>query len=244
MSSAPCIALVGDLHSCWDDGDARFFNRSRYDKICVTGDLGSSGARNGVKIARSLSRLERETLVMLGNNDAEEYARITAELNYQAGRAELLSNLASDPNQLGSDRQRVQACGFSAHEWSLDKLKVTVIAARPFALGGNQLSFPKQLEASTGFRSASCKARECGLLPRVDGQIRNTSFAGRCSEADSSHRAKKGMCTNQTKRRIGSVLAVSHEQEHATKNALGSAPNVPCCGDARGWIRVRADCFP
>ena len=45
------IALVGDLHSSWDDADSAYFSKSDYHTILVTGDLGSSVGRDGVEVA-------------------------------------------------------------------------------------------------------------------------------------------------------------------------------------------------
>lgn len=139
------IALIGDLHSAWDDRDAAYFSQSDYRNILITGDLGNSGRRNGVKIATSLARIERDTLVMPGNNDVEDYAAIVAELHYQAGRSELLAGLLSSRRSSDLRKHRVQICGYSVHPISLENLEVTVIAARPFAMGGNQLSFANAL---------------------------------------------------------------------------------------------------
>lgn len=144
-SLAPRIALIGDLHSAWDDRDATYFSQSDYQHILLTGDLGNSGRNNGVKIATSLARIERDTLVMPGNNDVNDYAAIVAELNYQAGRSELLAGLSSSRQGSAVQKHRVQICGYSVHPISLDNLEVTVLAARPFAMGGNQLSFADAL---------------------------------------------------------------------------------------------------
>jgi hypothetical protein len=77
-TAPPRIALVGDLHAAWDDADAAYFGSSDYHKVLVTGDLGNSGQANGVKIAQSLSRIAKDTLVMPGNNDVRDYAAIVA----------------------------------------------------------------------------------------------------------------------------------------------------------------------
>jgi uncharacterized protein (TIGR04168 family) len=157
------IALVGDLHSHWDEADVDYFNGSAYQAILVTGDLGSSGVRNGVKIARSLSRIERPLYVMLGNNDADEYARITAELTYQAGRRDLLSDTPYSPTPLA---RLATACGYSSHRLDIGKLRVTLLAARPFARGGNELSFAGAL--AEGFGIASLEQSTERLRELVD----------------------------------------------------------------------------
>lgn len=139
------IALVGDLHACWDDADAAYFGSSDYQKVLVTGDLGNSGRGNGVKIAQSLSRIGRDTLVMPGNNDAHDYAAIVAELHYQAGRGELLAGLVSSRRGSLLGSYRVQICGYSLHRMGPGDFDFTLVAARPFAMGGSELSFPSAL---------------------------------------------------------------------------------------------------
>lgn len=157
-TAPPRIALVGDLHAAWDDADAAYFGSSDYHKVLVTGDLGNSGQTNGVKIAQSLSRIRKDTLVMPGNNDARDYAAIVAELHYQAGRSELLAGLVSSRRGSLMQRHRVQICGYSLHPLELDGFDLTLVAGRPFAMGGGELSFAREvrdlfqiesLEAST-----------------------------------------------------------------------------------------------
>ncbi len=146
MATTPLrIALVGDLHGAWDDADAAYFGSSDYHQVLVTGDLGNSGRGNGVKIAQSLSRIARDTLVMPGNNDAHDYAAIVAELHYQAGRSELLAGLVSSRRGSLLGSYRVQICGYSLHALRVDGFAVTIVAARPFAMGGSELSFASHL---------------------------------------------------------------------------------------------------
>jgi len=159
------LALLGDLHSSWDAADTKYFNASDYELLLVTGDLGSGGQRNGVEIARSLSRLTRPTLVMLGNNDADEHARISAELSYQQGRARLLREAPSwRPGLAG-----VRACGLDAHRFELAGLDLTVICGRPFAMGNSEPTYPDALRASYGIHStAESSARLKSLVDRAE----------------------------------------------------------------------------
>jgi len=154
------VALIGDLHSSWDAADAKYFNTSDYELLLFTGDLGSGRQRNGVEIARSLSRLTRPTLVMLGNNDADEHARISAELSYQQGRARLLHGTPSWRPGLAS----VRPCGLDAHRFQLGGLDLTVICGRPFAMGNSELSSPAALQASYGIHSAAESSARLKLL--------------------------------------------------------------------------------
>src|SRR4051812_42465028 len=69
MSEPLRIGVLGDLHGFWDDWDARWFGASDHDLVLFTGDLGSGTGSNGVRIARSIGRLDKRALVMPGNND-------------------------------------------------------------------------------------------------------------------------------------------------------------------------------
>jgi uncharacterized protein (TIGR04168 family) len=147
-------ALIGDLHSSWDEEDVTYFNRSSYELLLFTGDLGGSILRDGRRIAKSISGIARNALVLPGNNDAEQSAQIAAELTYRRG----LSGLMSDTDPSGESptnhpRASARTCGFSAHPLRLGDLDVTIIAGRPFALGGSEFSFSATLERNYGVKS-------------------------------------------------------------------------------------------
>lgn len=150
-----CIALIGDVHSAWTAHDTAFFNASAYPLLLVAGDLGGSEARDGLTIARSMAGLSRRTLVMPGNNDVREYAKIAAELTYRHARQELLEGTAAEGPRV---------CGYSAHELRLGDLELTIIAGRPFAMGGCELSFPDELERSFGVRTIEESAEQLRAL--------------------------------------------------------------------------------
>jgi uncharacterized protein (TIGR04168 family) len=157
-SPANCvrIALIGDVHSAWDYGDVAYFNSSPYELLLIAGDLGGSQARDGLRVAGSMARLERRALVMPGNNDVDEYARIAAELTYRQGQADLLEELlpaAASPRPNGEPALRPRTCGYSLHEIGAAGFGVTIVAGRPFAKGGDQLASPEALERSFGVRS-------------------------------------------------------------------------------------------
>lgn len=147
---------MGDVHSAWTREDTQFFNASTYPLVLVAGDLGGSEARDGLSVARSMAALTRRTLVMPGNNDVREYAKIAAELTYRHGRQELLE---------GVPGQGPRTCGYSLHDLRLGALDLTIIAGRPFAMGGCELSFPDQLERSFGVTSLEDSTeRLCALV--------------------------------------------------------------------------------
>ncbi len=156
------IAVVGDVHSAWQPFDVHYFNQSDYALVLVTGDLGSSARRDGVSIARSLAHLEKRTLIMPGNADAPEYAKLAAEFSYQRGRAGLMDALDANP------RGGVEIVGYGLHTAELGARSVSLISARPFATGGSVLSSPELLEQSFGVRSlAESSERLRALVDRA-----------------------------------------------------------------------------
>jgi len=149
------IALIGDLHSAWDDADTSYFNRTAYELLLFAGDLGGTGRRDGMQIARSIAKLTRPALLMPGNNDAGQYAALSAELAYRRVQADLLRDLELNASP-GADRATapgVRICGFSAHPVILGDVEVTIIAGRPFAAGGGQLSSAESLALNFGIGS-------------------------------------------------------------------------------------------
>lgn len=140
------IAIIGDLHSAWNARDVAYFNGSSYELLLFTGDLGASTKQDGTRIAKAISRLERPTLVMPGNNDAPFYSAIAAELAYQQGaRALLREGPARKP--------AVKLCGYSQHAYSIGPNGVTIVAGRPFSMGGPDLTFRDTLARELGVGS-------------------------------------------------------------------------------------------
>jgi uncharacterized protein (TIGR04168 family) len=161
------IALIGDLHGHWSEADVAYFNASNYELLLFTGDLGSGTRKNGVDIARSVARLNKRALVVAGNNDAPHRLEIAAEFRLQGGLTELM-RLA--PGHVLADRSEgnVVLCGYSVHEVVLGDRAFSVVVGRPYAMGGNQLSFPEALQESYGIASiAESSERLCALVEQA-----------------------------------------------------------------------------
>ena len=171
--SAPCvsraisIALIGDLHGFWSEADVAYFNASDYELLLLTGDLGSGTRKNGVDVARSVARLNKHALVVAGNNDAPHHLDIGAEFRLQAGLTELMRLSPAHPLANQPDG-KVELCGYSVHEVKLGSCAFSVVVGRPFAMGGNELSFPDALRERYGIAdmAASCE-RLCELVERA-----------------------------------------------------------------------------
>lgn len=138
------IAVLGDLHGKWNDLDNAYFDRAGYDLLLFVGDLGSGSLGNGLTIIRQLARLRVPGLVLPGNNDATHLAQLAAELSHQSGKLEIYRVFGT------TSRQALEPCGFSRHELTTRGGGVSLIAARPCAMGGSQFSFPEQLARNYG----------------------------------------------------------------------------------------------
>jgi uncharacterized protein (TIGR04168 family) len=163
------IGIVGDLHGFWDDWDARYFGTTDYDLLLFTGDLGSGTRNDGVRIARSMGRLAKPALVMAGNNDVEFVSEMAAELGHQRGLSALVRATPSSPiSGLGSASGQVRMCGYSMHPLTLAGREVALVAGRPHAMGGGELSFPHRLKERYGVTSmAESTERLCALVDQV-----------------------------------------------------------------------------
>ncbi len=140
------IALIGDLHGSWDNDDVRAFNASDYEAMVFTGDLGSGTERNSVDVARSIAGLTKRAIVMPGNNDADFLPEIAAEFGHQRGIAELME-LAGRQTL---ERANIVLCGYRLHSLAIGGRKLTLLTARPCAMGGGEFSFPDAIGRNYG----------------------------------------------------------------------------------------------
>jgi uncharacterized protein (TIGR04168 family) len=160
MTGTIKIGVVGDLHGSWDDWDARYFSASDYELLLFTGDLGSSAGDNGVRIARSIGRIDKSALIMPGNNDVHHASRIAAELGHQRGLWTLRRGGAALGTFPPSTKHgHVRLCGYSVHTFDFDGRAIDVLAARPYGMGGGELSFPERLKDLFGITSIEGSTR-------------------------------------------------------------------------------------
>jgi uncharacterized protein (TIGR04168 family) len=165
MSRVGKVALIGDLHGSWDDWDVAWFNQSDYDLLLFTGDLGSGTGAAGVRIARSIARLSKPALVMPGNNDVKFQPGIAAEFVHQRGLIELLGAGARERSRaLANASGRVELCGYSLHPLELGGRQVTLVAGRPNAMGGRELSFVEHLDRNHGISTLEASAERLRAL--------------------------------------------------------------------------------
>jgi uncharacterized protein (TIGR04168 family) len=162
------VAVIGDLHSAWELEDISYFQRAEYPLLLVTGDLGHAGSHDGRRIARSFAQLAPQVLVMPGNNDAEDYPHIHAELTYRRARADLLVDAVAEGHSIPPSRESAQLCGYSLHPVELNGFAFTVLSGRPFSMGGPELAFPQALARVHGVGSLrESSERLCALVDQA-----------------------------------------------------------------------------
>lgn len=161
------IGVVGDLHTHFDEIDVAHFDRSDYDLLFFTGDLGGGPRESSLRMARLMSRLRKPALVMPGNNDTGNIDELAAELAHGGGIAWLSALRRGEESEVeGIGGVAVRLCGYSAHRLRRGAIDVTLVAARPHSMGGSELSFPAQLRASHGIGSMEESRRR--LVELVD----------------------------------------------------------------------------
>jgi hypothetical protein len=138
------IGVIGDLHTHWDELDVAHFDRSDYDLLLFTGDLGGGSRDSSLRVARMISRLRKPTLVMPGNNDTGDIGELAAELAHRGAIRQFSAIRQGRPDPSASPGQgqpAVRLCGYSSHLLGQGPAAATLIAGRPHSMGGDQLSF-------------------------------------------------------------------------------------------------------
>lgn len=153
------IAIIGDIHHHFNQADLTYFNQSAYDLILCVGDLANWRPRPALSVARLLAQLEKPALFIPGNHDGVTAWQLLAEVKEWPWLARLAS--------WGQER-RVRALhdalgplfwgGYTAHTFGAGEDEVTVITARPHAMGGSALSFAPYLARQYGVHSLTQSA--------------------------------------------------------------------------------------
>ncbi|HMR06219.1 MAG TPA: metallophosphoesterase [Polyangiaceae bacterium] len=134
------VAVVGDVHLKWNACDVEYFNDSDYDIVLFVGDLGNYRHKQSLVVAESMARLRVPALLLPGNHDAVFAAHLLAEIAQRSLAVEMLGLFGrSLTAELRASLGSVTQCGYSVHRVSGKGL--SIVAGRPHAMGGSQLSF-------------------------------------------------------------------------------------------------------
>ncbi|MFM7426182.1 MAG: TIGR04168 family protein [Elainella sp.] len=143
----PCkIAVVGDVHDQWDEGDERALRHLGVDLVLFVGDFGNES----VEIVRAISQVSLPKAVILGNHDAwftaTTWGKGLRGLNHGDRVQQQLDLLG--PAHVGYGKR------------DFPELGVSVVGGRPFSWGGPSWkngSFYQQRFGVAGFADSTAK---------------------------------------------------------------------------------------
>lgn len=165
------LAVLGDLHGCFDPTDVLQLDARGLDLVCFVGDLGTTWHRDTLRVARDIGRLRTPAVVVPGNHDATSPVAVALEG---------LGILGQRPGAGARSRRRVEALrralgpvalgGYTRHPLGPDR---ALIVGRPHAMG-RWPSFPAALSDRFGVRSFAESAARLRAL--VDGAPASVLF--------------------------------------------------------------------
>ena len=160
--SAPFrIAVVGDVHLCWNAADVAYFNDSSYDLIVFVGDVATYNHRRSIATLRSIAELRPPTLFVPGNHDGVHLMQLASEVFGWSRVSDLLAptqrrRCAELRDSLG----RLPVAAYSLHRLSAPGTELTLLTGRPHSMGGTRLAFRRYLQTEFGVSSLADSARK------------------------------------------------------------------------------------
>ncbi|MEI2612094.1 MAG: metallophosphoesterase [Candidatus Promineifilaceae bacterium] len=148
------LAIIGDVHLHFNQQDVTFFNQSAYDLILCVGDLSNWRPHEGLKTAHFLAQLQKPTLFMPGNHDTLTGQQLLAEINHWSPVIQLTSH--GQEQRVDALRQALGPViwgGYGVHPFTRGDEAITVITARPHAMGGSDFSCAPYLGRQYGLYS-------------------------------------------------------------------------------------------
>lgn len=126
LSSEIKIAVIGDVHNCWDADDAIALKHLGVDLVLLVGDFGNES----VSVVESIAALAIPKAAILGNHDA-----------WYSATEWGIKKCPYDRTQEDRVQQQLDLLG-EAHvgygKLDLPALNLTVVGARPFSWGGSE----------------------------------------------------------------------------------------------------------
>ncbi len=159
------LAVIGDVHLHFSAEDVAYFNRSDDDLLLLVGDLSNYRPRAGLAVARQIAQLEKPTIFIPGNHDAMTIVQLAAEIWQKPWLARLggwgqMRRVRTLRKALGT----AVFSGYSTHHFQIKGQDFDVVAARPFSMGGQHLSFRPHLQRQYGIATldySAAKLRQC-----------------------------------------------------------------------------------
>ena len=161
------IAIVGDVHLHFNQRDVEYFNQSDYSLILFVGDLINYRSTGLAAMGKLLGQLEAPTYFIPGNHDGTSLGQLVAEVVDQPW-LRTITSLGSTTRVRSMEERlsNITTCGYSLHPFEINGLTFDMVAARPHAMGGGKLSFPRQLKNKFGIASMAESSQR--LIELVD----------------------------------------------------------------------------
>ena len=160
-TQAATIGVIGDVHLFWDDVDVAFFNQSGYDMLIFVGDLAAYTQVRGLRVARSLSRLQVPAMCIPGNHDGLHAFQLGSEVAPRAHR--MRHTFARGQQQRCGKLARalgdVKLVGYDRHRLALSGVGLNIVVGRPHSIGGRRLACIRYLEEAYGVDSMDASAK-------------------------------------------------------------------------------------
>ena len=141
------IAVIGDVHTLFDEADVAFFNKSDFDLILFVGDLANYRFMQGIKVARMMAKLKKTAVYIPGNHDTVTPLQMLAVIR-KWPRIQWLTSLMHPIriNWLKRAMHPVLMGGYATHSFTIRGFSFDVVTGRPFSWGENLLAYPHYLK--------------------------------------------------------------------------------------------------
>lgn len=148
------LAVVGDIHTHFDDADVAFLNSADVDGVLFVGDLCNYWWWEGYAAARQMARLEKTAVFIPGNHDTAHLFHILADV-FHIGWLERVSAVGQRRRLAALQKMLLPVVmgGYSRHTFRAQDLTLDVIVGRPFSSGGAGLTYPTILRQAYGISS-------------------------------------------------------------------------------------------
>lgn len=161
MSGPFRIAVLGDVHLCWDDADTEYFsNGSNYDLVLFVGDVADYSHRQALATHRAIARVQSPKLFIPGNHDGVHVAQLAAEVLGASRLSDLLNGVQQRRcAQLRQTHGDEVVAGYTTHRYRHSGGDFSLLTGRPHSMGGPRLAFRRYLRQHFGIASLEDSAR-------------------------------------------------------------------------------------
>jgi uncharacterized protein (TIGR04168 family) len=155
------IAVLGDVHLCWNEADTEYFNNgSAYDLALFVGDVAAYSHRRALATHRSIARVQMPKLFIPGNHDGAHVVQLIAEVLGWPATSDLFHSLqrrrcAQLRKILGDD----VLAGYTLHRYRRVGTDFALLTGRPHSMGGSRLAFRRYLRRDFGIGSLEDSTR-------------------------------------------------------------------------------------